>query len=126
MFLNRLIPMHFGGHCYLVRKCVTGDKDGGVEGQRVGDIYIQDRTADYSLIVEILAVGLNVGRRCSKKHALIHSRARHLVFRAEVGDRLFCDENKREGVLEATWMSNSASPVDYFIEESVPIARVHM
>ena len=67
-----LIPTAFGGHGLYVRKCITGDPvDNGasVDDRQIGGIVLPQAMVDQTCFVEILAIGPNVGKKCSKEHA---------------------------------------------------------
>ena len=114
----KLMPMHFGGHAFYVRKCET----------TVDVIELPDSVKERSHWVEILAVGPRVGSQCSKKHAQDYrpdwvqkyglGLARQSnVPRDLVGAVALCpvDDDRR------IWRS----PVgvnEFFIEESFPVA----
>jgi hypothetical protein len=73
---------------------------------------------DRTTVAEVLAVGPNVGRPCSKRHMAKFKRARWLADTAGIGDLLmFEDKNFQIGIEDSPF-------VDYekFVEESVPIA----
>jgi hypothetical protein len=63
-------PTYYGGHCLYVRKCMTGEADGDDPYERVADgIVLPEQSVDQTCFVEVLAVGRNVGKRCSEAHA---------------------------------------------------------
>jgi hypothetical protein len=65
-----IMPMAYSGHALYVRKCRPGDAVDGKEHLRALDgIVLPDAAGDRSQWVEVLAVGPNVGKRCTKEHA---------------------------------------------------------
>ena len=110
-------PMNYGGHCYYVRKCITGEQVGPRKMDRaIGGIFLPENYADRSQWVEVLAAGRNVGKRCAKWHAKKFGRARQLAGDTRVGDMLLCP-NEGLGIMPSPFGEE-----EFFIEESVPMA----
>lgn len=123
------MPMHFGGHALYVRKCRPGDAVDGQEHRRALEgIELPESYGDRSQWVEVLAVGPNVGSRCTKAHArrLRHdwvekhgvSEARRSNVPQEiVGSLAYIAVNDDPRI----WQS-PMSRDELFIEESLPLA----
>ena len=125
----KLMPLHFGGHAFYVRKCLSTDAFNGDEATRaIGGIVVRDRIGDASQWVEILAVGPNVGGRCSADHARrlrpewvekygVNGARRSNVPRDIVGHIAYIPVNDDPRM----WQS-PMSKAEMFIEESLPLA----
>ena len=103
-----LLPIQHGGHSYYVRKCLGPDIIDGI--YMPNDL---NTVRDCNRWNEVLAVGPNVGKRCSKLHAKAYKRPRHIGDPARVGDWLLVPKH-HGGILqsELIWY-------EYFIEESI-------
>ena len=117
---RNLRPLYYGGHCFLVRKCFTGEQVGeDFFDRQLGGIILPQQTADRSLVVEVLAKGSMVGKRCSKEHKKFHNRPRCLSDDVKVGDMLLCPN------MDATRIQRSPlAEFEIFIEESLPLAII--
>lgn len=114
-------PMAFGGHCFYVRKCMTGDavEGGDPQDRMVDGIFLPQQAADRSLAVEVLALGPRVGRPCSDAHMKLHQRDRVVGGDVKVGDMLVCPNMHPTGI--------KRSPLceyEFFIEETVPLYAI--
>jgi len=129
---RKMVPTAFGGHCYYVRRCVRGKQfgpdfmdreEGGVVLPQVatirsGALVTERNLWDRSSVAEVVGVGPNVGKPCSKAHMKAFARARHIAQSAEVGDLLlFEDKNFQIGIVDSPY-----ADYEKFVEESVPIA----
>lgn len=127
----RLMPNVFNGHALVVRKCLTGERDGdSILDRSVGGILLpQSKYSPYfrrnievsgrSLWVEVLALGPKVGKRCTVEHAALYGRdgrprPRILPMQYQIGQFVACP-NLEVGIKESFW-----AECDFFIEESVP------
>ena len=117
----KLMPLHFGGHAFYVRKCETAI-------EWADQIELPDSVKDRSQWVEILAVGPRVGRMCSKRHA--ESYRKDWVDKYGVGlARMSNVPQDLQGSIALCpvdddpriWRS-PISPKEFFIEESFPVA----
>lgn len=109
-------PLMYSGHCYYVRKCITGDQYGDFWEREVGGIAIPSTVAEYSTTVEVLAKGVRVGARATKIHCNKYgNRPRHIVDNVRIGDRLFCP-NRGLGIQISPFTED-----EFFIEECVPL-----
>jgi len=120
----RLMPLAFRGHALYCRKCVTGASDGdGVLDRKVGGIVLPQTAADRSMWVEVLAVGPNVGKRLNpdnkddKAYMKKHGRGPFGVD-YEPGDIVLCPDIHATGIVPF-----SSDSEDFYVEESVPLAR---
>lgn len=116
-----LVPLHFSGHALYCRKCVTGDlaENARHEFDRVvGGIILPETAVDTSFWLEVLALGPNVGRPCSRLHARKFRRARCIVSTYEVGDMILCPVNDDAAIFRSPLNRKS----EFFIEESFPVA----
>ena len=111
-------PLAFGGHCYWVRKCMTGRQVGNDKFDRmVGLLFVTQGWAERSLIVEVLAIGPRVGKPCAKRHMHYYKRAKYLEPQVEVGDLLLCPDDNHPGIKVVPGID-----CDYLIEEGLPLA----
>lgn len=115
--------LYFGGHCFYVRKCVTGTQEGdNFWDRKVGNIFIPQTASEYSLFVEVIAKGARVGMRCTINHRKKFVRPYHFADVIEVGDLLLCP-NDSIGI-QRTPLEDAAGRrmrYEYFIEESIPL-----
>lgn len=133
-----IVPTMFGGHCYYVRKCVRPEQDGGIflpeaVYTKVVVESVDEETGRMSrketgrwndlqnnvCAVEVLAKGRRVGKVCSERHAKRFKRPVWLYDDVEVGDLLLCPQGEHEGIRRSP-----LAEFEYFIEESVPYAKV--
>jgi len=114
--VERLRPLHFGGHCFYVRKCLRGQQVGKdpIKDRFEGLIALPEQVADWSIWVEVLAKGPMVGKKCSKGHAKKFNRPRWLVDDVSIGDQLMCP-NDDVGIKRSPYCKE-----EYFIEEYTP------
>lgn len=115
-----LTPMAFGGHCYYVRKSVSGKLAGDdpLSDRQKDGIFLPETVADRSYTVHILAKGPRVGKPCDEFHAKKFDRDLCLPDEIQVGDMVVCP-NMHLGIVR--------SPVcafEFFIEESVPLYKL--
>lgn len=115
-----LKPLRWGGHCFLCSKCVQGDQvDGDFWHRALDRIVLPEPVIEYSLTVEVLALGPSVGVPCSKAHMKRFRRARCLDMPVEVGDLLLCPNRGKTGEGIERFLDVRHW---YVIEESVPMA----
>ena len=114
----KLMPMHFGGHAYLVRKCETA----------VDIIELPDSVKDRSQWVEVLAVGPRVGQMCSKRHAETYRKEWVEKYGLGLARRSVVTEGLQGAMALVSvdddpriWNTGIGSK-EYFIEESLPVA----
>ena len=123
------MPMAFGGHCIYVRKCRPGDAVDGQEHRREMDgIELPEAYGDRSQWLEVLAVGPNVGDRCTEEHA----RRLRSVWIDKSGLRAAQRSNIPQGIVghlayvavndDPRIKQSPMSPDEFFIEESLPLA----
>ena len=110
----RLMPIAFGGQCYYVRRCKTPDVIGGIE--------IPVTAQEYSDWFEVVGVGPNVNKPCSKEQQRQFKRARHIVDVAEVGDLVLCPRITQNNTHTGVRRSPVCWDYEAFIEISVPRA----
>lgn len=107
-----------GGHSFLCRKNVTGERyhDGRFYERHINGIAIPDSAVEKNYTVEVIAKGPKVGQRCSKVHRKEYKRPYRLTDMVEIGDILLCP-NRGKGLLRSRI-------VDYLfdIEENTPYA----
>jgi hypothetical protein len=125
----KLMPMHFSGHALYVRKCRPGDAVDGHEHRRAIDgIELPEAFGDRSQWVEVLAVGPNVGKRCTKQHARrlrgtwidksgLHEARRSNVPQDIVGSLAYIAVNDDPRIKQSCMSAD-----ELFIEESLPLA----
>ena len=113
------VPLAYGGHALYVRKCMTGEQVGEDFWDRHLDgIILTQQRADYSLTVEVVAIGPRVGKPCTKEHYKHHERrCRCMSDVYKVGDMLLCPNDHPTGI-----QVSPLNSFEYFIEETVPIA----
>ena len=112
-------PLAFGGHCFYVRKCVTGQPlSADFWDRHEGGIALPQSAIEQCNRAEVLAIGPNVGRSCSKSHAKQHRRARCAfdMRQVEVGDVVWLPD-EHPGM---RW--RDLADFEGFVEESVPFA----
>lgn len=117
-----MLPLAYGGHALYCRKLEMGEADVERHLRRVGALVVPGRALDNCgqfkfVVMEVLATGPMVEKRCSKAHAEEYKRPRWLAESAKVGDMIllpFYDP--------ARGKSSPFSPDEYFIEESAPLA----
>ena len=121
---ERLRPTAFGGHCFYVRKCVTGREIAGNFARReVGGIELPQRSADYSEFAVVLAKGANVGKKCTKEHAKTFKRHRRLYDAVRVGDMLRLPPD-HSGIRRRDAAVGGECHWEAWVEESVPLGIV--
>jgi hypothetical protein len=117
-----LLPVAFGGYGLYCRKREMGADDIEKHLRRVGALVVPSRAMDNSgqfkyVVMDVLAIGPNVGKKCEKAHANEYDRPRWLAESPKVGDMIllpFYDP--------ARGKSSPYSDQEYFIEESAPLA----
>jgi len=124
----RLMPAAYAGHSLYVRKGRSGDAVDGQEHIRALDgIVLPEKIADRSQWVEVLALGPNVGGRCSK----VHARQYRLAWVEKHGMQSARVATSRESLVGALVYipvnddprikQSPMSPDEFFIEESLPL-----
>ena len=127
----KIMPVAFGGHCYLVRQNITGEQEeGGSMWDRTLDgIYIPEEAADRSLIVTVLGIGPNVGKRPTRAHRKRYNWGGGMPYVAavKVGDELLLAFEKGEhGTLTNKIRRNPLNwDEELFIEQSLPDAILY-
>ena len=110
-----LSPIAFDCHCFYVRKTLTGEQVGESHMDRaIGSIVLPHSLVDYSNWCEVIGIGKNVGKPCSKRHMKKYERAKCLDNQVEVGDMVLIEDLPPKGFIR--------SPIcnyEFFIEESV-------
>ena len=110
-----LLPMKWGGHCYLARKCMSGQSDSSDMWERhVNGIVLPEVVADRSCALIVLRVGPRVGQPVGEEHAKLLDRDTCVLQDIGVGDCIVCP-NMHVGIQVSPLSSD-----EYFIEESVP------
>jgi len=114
-----LLPLAYGGHCYYVRRCTTGEMvDGEFWRRQMGGVEIPESAITRSQVGEIIGRGPRVGRPCiSRRHREHHKRARWFSDGANVGDFVLIPSEDDPGIKRSE-LGNA----EFFIEESVPLA----
>ena len=122
-----LQPLMYGGHALYCRKCMIGDPvNDGTFQHKIDGIFIPQVAADnnkpfeegedLALWLEVVGIGPNVGKPCSKAHARLHQRAKWFGDYANIGDLIQCPNMHATGIHRSPLAS-----YEYFIEESVPV-----
>jgi hypothetical protein len=111
--------MAYGGHCYYVRKCKTGDLQ--PDGTRtVGGIVLPEMEGNAgtnnSFWAEVMGIGPQSGRPCPDIHRHQFRRARCIGDLAVVGDLVMLPAED-QGIKRSPY-----ADYEFFVEESVPLA----
>jgi len=114
---RKIMPTAFGGHCFYVRKCITGDQSGTFWERKIGEIEIPDTVANRSNTVEVLAIGPRVAKPCTKAHCRKYERMTRLPDQVKVGDMLLCPSTT-----DIRFLRSPLGNEEFFIEESIPLA----
>jgi co-chaperonin GroES (HSP10) len=117
------LPLAFGGHAFYCRKCFTGEHDGSdnIFARKIDNVYIPEGYADKSHMLQVLAKGPNVGQFCSSiSHRKRYDRPRRYVDAINIDDLILCPKDS-PGIKQSAF--EQARKTEFFIEESVPVAR---
>jgi len=138
-FSEHVSPRAFGGHCLLVRRCMTGDAidENNSASREIGGIALPEVCADHSCWCEVLAVGPKLGQKCSKAHAKLWRTSLIRRYgmdgarigrdwpRNIIGKRVYIPLPRlRDGsvttderIMQTTW-----NKIDHFVEDTLPEA----
>ena len=112
-----LRPIAFDAHCYYVSKTLTGKQVDDIRDRQLDGLFLPDSVIDRSNWCEVVAIGKNVGKPCTREHMKKFQRAKYLDKQVDVGDLVLIEDMAPFGLIR--------SPVanfEFFVEEGLPKA----
>jgi hypothetical protein len=123
---DTILPMAYGGHSVYARKCLRAE---AIKGIILPEYVRENRDQNFAWL-EVLGVGPQVGKPCSKAHMHQFRRARCLSDVLQKGDLIMCPIRAEFGCglqksplcgLDAGSQGPEYDPPEWFIEESIPL-----